>query len=60
MPDVDGPYEFVTEFPGSDMNSVDIAADHFSINRAEAVRTATYLFVYLSRLENAEAAAGAD
>ena len=60
VPDVDGPYEFVTEFPGSDMNSVDIAADHFSINRAEAVRTATYLFVYLSRLENAEAAAGAD
>ena len=59
VPAVDGPYEFVTEFPGSGMNVVDIAADHFSINRPEAVRTATYLFVYLSRLENAEAKASA-
>ncbi len=54
VPAVDGPYEFVTEFPGSGMNVVDIAADHFSVNRAEAVRTATYLMVYLGLLEHAE------
>jgi hypothetical protein len=54
VPAVDGPYEFVTEFPGSGINVVDIAANHFSINRPEAVRTATYLLVYLSLLENAE------
>lgn len=54
VPAVDGPYEFVTEFPGSGMNVVDLAADHFSINRAEAVRTATYLMVYLGLLEHAE------
>ncbi len=54
VPAVDGPYEFVTEFPGSGMKVVDIAADHFSINRPEAVRTATYLLVYLTLLENAE------
>ncbi len=53
VPAVNGPYEFVTRFPGSGMTVVDIAADHFSINRPETVRTATFLLTYLSLLQAA-------